>query len=132
MVEGTSDNSDCFITDYIEILGEGKEKNFEKQPEVSIAESDVFTKEPTKFDLNTESNEDESERDDSDDDIITTKSDHIPTNLESKPREDIINMINNNQCDIFEEMNKFNKTRINSLISEMNKLLGTLTIKILR
>ena len=140
MVQGTSDNLDRFITDYIEILGEEKrkEKNFEEQPEVNTAESDVFTKEATEFDLNTESDEykDESEKDDSDDDIIMTKSDHNPklelheddanANLESKPIEDIINIINDNERDIFEEMNKFNETRINSLISEMNKLSGAL------
>ena len=138
MVQGTSDNLDRFITDYIEILGEEKrkEKNFEEQPEGNTAKSDVFTKEATEFDLNTESDEykDESEKDDSDDDIIITKSNHNPklelhqddanANLESKPIEDIINIINDNQRDIFEEMNKFNETRINSLISEMNKLSG--------
>ena len=59
MVQGTSDNLDRFITDYIEILGEEKrkEENFEEQPEVNTAESDVFTKESTEFDLNTESDE---------------------------------------------------------------------------
>ena len=140
MVQGTSDNLDHFITDYIEILGQEKrkEKNFEEQPEVNTAESDVFTKESTEFDLNTESDKykDESEKDDSDDDIIITKSDHNPklelheddanANLESKPIEDIINIINDNQRNIFEEMNKFNETHINSLISEMNKLSGAL------
>ena len=70
MVQGTSDNLDRFITDYIEILGEEKriEKNFEEKPEVNTAESDVLTKEATKFDLNKESY-----KDDSDDDIIITK-----------------------------------------------------------
>ena len=139
MVQGTSDNLDRFITDYIEILEEEKrkEKNFEEQPAVNTAESDVFTKEATKFDSNTESYKDESEKDDSDDDVIITKSDHNPklelheddanANLESKPIGDIINIINDNQRDIFEEMNKFNGTRINSLISEMNKLSGALS-----
>ena len=122
MVQGTSDNLDRFITDYIEILEEEKrkDKNFEEQPEVNTAESDVFTKEATQFDLNAESYKDESEKDNSDDDIIITKSDHNPklelheddanANLESKPIEDITNIIDDNQHDIFEEMNKFNET----------------------
>ena len=68
--------------------------------------------------------------------MIKTKSDHNPklelhednanVNLESKPIEDIINIINDNQHDILEETNKFNETRINSLTSEMNKLSGAL------
>ena len=78
MVQGTSDNLDRFITDYIEILGEGerKEQNFEEQPEVDTIESEVFTKESTKFNLNTESH-----KNDSNDDIIITKPKHNP-NLE--------------------------------------------------
>ena len=48
--------------------------------------------------------------------------DDANTNLETKHIEDIISIINDNQRDIFEEMSKFNETRTNSLVSEINKL----------
>ena len=46
--------------------------------------------------------------------------------LEGKPLEEIAQIINNNQCNIFKEMNKYNESQINNLFEENNAIWGAL------
>ena len=46
--------------------------------------------------------------------------------MEGKPLEEIAQIINNNQRDIFKEMNKYNGSQINNLFEENNAIWGTL------
>ena len=44
--------------------------------------------------------------------------------IEGKPTEEMIQLINNNQRDIFAEMNKYNESQIHNLIDENEQILG--------
>ena len=46
--------------------------------------------------------------------------------LEGKPLEEIAQIINNNQRDIFKEMNRYNESQINNLFEENNAIWGAL------
>ena len=46
--------------------------------------------------------------------------------LEGKPLEEIVQIINNNQRDIFEEMNKYHESQIHNLFEENNAICGAL------
>ena len=46
--------------------------------------------------------------------------------LEGKPLEEIAQITNNNQCNIFKEMNKYNESQINNLFEENNAIWGAL------
>ena len=49
---------------------------------------------------------------------------------EDKPIEEMIQLINNNQCDIFVEMNEYNESQIHNLIDENEQIWGAINKQI--
>ena len=159
MIQGSSGNIKCFITDYFqdldkdEITANGlvstvdqpneketripikieelnlndKMNEREKSNDVMNANSGELltttsTKKPQQSDLSQtqtdtlNSNEEQSEIENP----VNVDASNI--DIEDKPIEEMIQLINNNQRDIFVEMNKYNESQIHNLIDENEQI----------
>ena len=148
MIQGSSGNIKCFITDYFQDLDKDEitanglvstvDQPTEKETTIPIKIEELnlndkinvsgelltttLTKKPQQSDLSQtqtdalNSNEEQNEIEN------PVNVDASNVDIEDKPIEEMIQLINNNQRDIFVEMNKYNESQIHNLIDENEQI----------